>query len=405
MAGLMLAVMLSSGSAAGAPEAPETPPGVPGPPRPADSPVRNGGPDGGLPLLRMTPSVALIGQYDSNVNFTTDEQDDLVLIAMPELRLTYSDRRTSLAAGYRLQAEAYADQTELNTLSRNHVLEGELAYRLTPRLDTSQSGSLAYSRDPTFDQIVAGRRKYWAGSYASGFTYRVLPRVSGFASYRLDGTNFVDARLVDQWAHALELAALLRVTARDTFSPEYRVRLFQFAHGLDSWTHALGAGYERRLAPGWRVRVALGRLFYHDDVERRLDGYTAGVELEGRWEPMVAELRYDRDLAAVSGLEGLFWTHTLTASVRSRGDSVGRLGWDLETQHRWQQATEETADPDIQTVWFRATLSLRATRNLLLNAGYTLLEQTTAAFDGGSDESVVDHRVLLGIVLTHSFEL
>jgi hypothetical protein len=118
------------------------------------------------------------------------------------------------------------------------------------------------------------------------------------------------------------------------------------------------------------------------------------------------ELRYDRDLAPVSGLEGLFWTHTLTASARSRtGEGVGRLGWGLESQHRWQEATEATIDPDVQTVWFRATLSFKATRNLLLNAGYSLLDQTTEALDAGADESVVDHRVLLGIVLTNSFEL
>jgi hypothetical protein len=138
--------------------------------------------------IKLTPSISFEQRWESNVfNRESDERDDFVTFAQPQLELRYDSDRTRIRTSYLLQSRSYADYSGLNSIG--HRLKFDGSRNLTRRLSASLGGALRISpKTDDFDVDGLGFRR-------GRPDYRTYS-LSGSLRYSLDARSAISLGLV-----------------------------------------------------------------------------------------------------------------------------------------------------------------------------------------------------------------
>jgi hypothetical protein len=288
------------------------------------------------------PSLSVSGEYDSNVaGSAADPQSDFIGRLTPAVGVTYVGPQLSLGAGYSIDAEIYAEQSELNNvgdaqrafltgayaldplttvgLGLNFTLTGYSADFLqvapppppsAPR-DTTPEGAVQASppvvTTPTIG-VDVGRRRSWALTVSPYATRQFTPTTSGSIGYSYTRTEVSDGASGSE--HSLSLSAAHSFTIVDQGSLRYTFRAFpEEAEGTET-SHSLLVGWARQLTRRTSFRIEAGPHLQQSDVSLE-----ANAGLAHAFERGSAGLSYRREQTIVVGEAGAPIVDTVGAFV------------------------------------------------------------------------------------------
>ena len=98
----------------------------------------------------VSPSVQFIEEDNDNILFSRDEfeLDDFVTYVQPRLEAIYSTERFHLSLDSGLEAEAYIDNDDLNTIDHDHRIA--LSHALSPSFSLTAGGY--FQQDTTLER-------------------------------------------------------------------------------------------------------------------------------------------------------------------------------------------------------------------------------------------------------------
>ncbi len=145
--------------------------------------------------LRVTPSVEVRQEFDSNIGWRDhDTESDVVTAVTPAVQFSYEDDRGFARARLGIRSRSYWDHAELNGI--DSFARGEFERLLTPRLTLITNGSFDFfpDRDVAFDdggqQLAGGRPDYKRASAQVGFRYALGPVSTLTLASGWEGENF-----------------------------------------------------------------------------------------------------------------------------------------------------------------------------------------------------------------------
>lgn len=143
--------------------------------------------------VTVTPSIALRGEYDDNVYFTTtDEISDYLAIISPALTFDYASELINLEAVGIVDVLRYLDENDINTENQRYTING--GYRFMERW--ALSGNFSYIKDTTLDSeldevgivyVREDRERFNAGA---GLSYQVSELSDMGVNYAYSKTDY-----------------------------------------------------------------------------------------------------------------------------------------------------------------------------------------------------------------------
>lgn len=321
--------------------------------------------------FQVSPSVALVGSWDSNVyNTNTDETSDYIFRALPRLTFFQDAYQTTIQIGGGIQSEVYADNSELNkTVATSDVyLTVEDPLLLTPRLTLRPYFRFVNSNDPVrrneltqffvpgippSEAVITarGKEKEYRGYLLMG--YRVTPKIDIYAGGGVtqrkisESTQFdsQDSRRVN-----VDTSFLYRLTPRLSSGVFYNAGFYSWELAPDNDTHTVGLQGRYRLTELYTLTLRGGSTF--------LDG-PATVVRDG-WYPYGSlDLRYQRQYFGVFLRSSYELAGGSDGQMVKRGSVVLRMenqisekwSWHLRGYYQTNVSLDNPATVDVDTIY------------------------------------------------------
>ena len=379
------------------------PPGTPALPPSGDQPRR--GP------ITITPTLSVIGEYNSNVfQDNNNKVDDFIIAFTPGISVAVENPIYRLIGSYSFTAEIYADQTQLNDAFARQDLRVDGEYRVTPRLTLSLSEAFAisnYTNAIATDAVSTGRDRSTANTLSPGVAFQVDPRTTlrGRGTWTL--LRYDDEAAIDSDTYAAEGFVDYAFTPRLVGSAGYQFAYFDVEDFSGTSTHTPRVGVTYRFTPTLTASLSAGPSFVVSDDETEVTpAITAAIQNQFSWGAVSAQ--YDRAVGTSGGLGGTTDNQAVAAIVQ-----VDRLvrGLVVQFSPRYTRSTSTFGD-DIDTDTFSLTLQARyeIARWVAAIAGYTFYLQrssssVTTSAGTVSATDVYQHRVFVGLQFGYPFRL
>jgi hypothetical protein len=105
--------------------------------------------------FKLTPSVALRQEYNSNIFFdTSNEKDSFITRVKPGLEMLNRTERLDLRLAGSLTPYYYWDETDLNSVDQDY--SGRVSYRVTPLVSVGADAAVRVDHQPDRDLLTTG---------------------------------------------------------------------------------------------------------------------------------------------------------------------------------------------------------------------------------------------------------
>jgi hypothetical protein len=304
--------------------------------------------------VRVTPSVAVSQEYDSNVlRRENREESDLVTRVTPKLSVAQAGERghTRLWAG--LRSRTYWDVSDLDAIDR--FLGWDVEQRLSPRFSAFSDGQLAFyeNLDAVVDNEVVlggGRPDKQLLRAGAGLRYALTPvsNLSAFVGYRewdySSGDTESTSRRRDSESRWGVLSYGRALSPRDQISASLALGESDFSNiGEGSETDDMLEGtaqWARAWSPAWLTSFSAGLRSLKTETaagEDRSVGAIGAAEVTREFQRGELSLSYRRETRPSSGLGSSLDTDRLRTSYETQLTSRLRLAISGE-YHRYRSA-------------------------------------------------------------------
>jgi len=292
--------------------------------------------------FQIRPAISLTQLHDSNLFSTAaNVRRDFITRLTPTVDSDYRSRRLRIAGRYALDAEAFAEHTDLtNALARQQATL-DAVYQPTTRLSLTTGAEYLTTLTP--GELNANTSLTFTRAPASRFGVRsgVSRRLSAVTS--ITGTySFTEDQLERRFeskTHSSRLGLERRLSARTAVTLAYQFRSFRFeSQGPQDWpvdSHALAFGWTRSLARQGSFTLNGGPRVTNRTIRPELNASLDVHALDTDW-----SLSCGRTQNTVIGVVG-------TADVQH---AVAGAGWQLGRSSRIH----------VTPAYFRSTLNRRA---------------------------------------------
>jgi hypothetical protein len=267
----------------------------------------------------ILPTFTLAEEFDDNVFVsTTDPKSDFITRMTPGLQLGYRSQPFTLLVSGSIDAEIYANNTELSDAANRKRAALEVKY-LPFRLLTV-SLNVTYFETNTPSELVPTTGLQLARTHATQLaiipaaTYQISSVDTATASYAFF-RDTLDGGL-DNDTHRVKAGYARQLTPLDTGFTNYRLHVFENQGGPTTITNTPTIGWRRQLTPntvltleGGPRFVSGGPSFIDDTVEPE-----AHASLEHSFKLAKVSLEYHRTEAIVVGRPGQVELESLSGS-------------------------------------------------------------------------------------------
>ena len=267
--------------------------------------------------VRVTPSVATTGEYDSNVFAAPgDSQADFVTRGSMGLGVDYTAERWTTSSRYVHDVEHFANHPDLSSADARQRAALAFLFQATGRttwvadaefLKTRTPGELNESTGLAFTRASASR----ATGHGS-----MRHRFDAVTSAAIDYTATQDhlAGRTDATTHDASAGIERRRTARTTLTLGYQFREFVFTRpgpesAFAATAHAMTLGWTRAMTPRFRLTIDGGPRMTNTSVRPE-------VSASAHYQPSAGEfsIAYTRTQTTVIGLANVAETQSLSGA-------------------------------------------------------------------------------------------
>ncbi|MBI2468896.1 MAG: hypothetical protein HYV62_13975 [Candidatus Rokubacteria bacterium] len=260
-----------------------------------------------------TPSFSLTEEYDDNVFATpTGEREDFITRFSPGLKLGFGSATLTLEASASVDAEVYAEQSELSGAA-NRTRAG-LAVKYLPGPLTTLRLDAAFVQTQTATELLVetgvelGRREATLLGVTPLLSYRFSPLTTGEASYTFRRGTIEDDP--DQTTHEARGALTWQLAQLHTATVGYLYQIFE-TEGADTRTsHTATLGWTGQLGRQTTLTLQAGPRVSDGDV-----GPDILARIEYRMRYGAVSLAYARSEAVVLGRAGTVEAEGLLATL------------------------------------------------------------------------------------------
>jgi hypothetical protein len=351
--------------------------------------------------ITLIPSISLSGEYDDNVTFSRNEEnDDYAGIVSPGFRLDYASELLSFKTSALVDVLRYYDDSDLDTENWKYALNG--VYRLVERW--SVSGDFSYIKDETLDSeleetgIVFRRDERERLNAGGGISY-VLSELSDIgAEYSYSKTDYDDKGLDDydrssvslsynrKFNNGLDVISVTPQYSRGN-SDESKVDGYRLTVG---WTHLPSETY--------RLGVSLGVRYTTTDYDdNRNDsnnwGGVADINLRKSGENYSVKVGFNSDVYYKPSTAEVIQVFKVYGDYSRR--ILERLSMGVRGRVSLAKSEDDDAADDDDIWYFRVDPFLRymLTENHSLRLAYTYQQEYDKNFN--DDERTDRNRVSL----------
>ena len=267
----------------------------------------------------ITPSFSLAEEFDDNVFVsTTDPQSDFITRFTPGVQLGYRSTPFTLLASSSIDAEIFADNTELNGVNRKRAA---LEMKYLPFRLLTTSLNVAYFETETPTDLVPttglqlGRTRATQLSVIPAAIYQITSLDTASASYAYFRDTLEGG--LDNYTHRVRLGYSRQLTSLDLGSINYRLHVFASQDNATTFTNTPTLAWKRQLTPNTVLTleagprfVSGGPAFTDDTVEPE-----AHAGIEHTFKQAKVALEYHRTEAVVVGRPGKVELESVTGSV------------------------------------------------------------------------------------------
>ena len=268
----------------------------------------------------ILPSFSLAEEFDDNVFVsTTDPKSDFITRMTPGLQLGYRSVPFTLLASGSIDAEIYANNSELSDAANRKRAALEVKYLPFSLLTVSLN--VTYFETNTPSELVPTTGLQLARNRATQLaiipaaTYQITSVDTATASYAFFHDT-VEGSL-DNDTHRVKLGYARQLTALDTGFINYRLHVFENQGNPTTITNTPTLGWKRQLTPntvltleGGPRLVSGGPSFIDDTVEPE-----AHASLEHSFKLAKVALEYHRTEAIVVGRPGKVELESVSGSL------------------------------------------------------------------------------------------
>jgi hypothetical protein len=268
----------------------------------------------------ILPSFSLAEEFDDNVFVsTTDPKSDFITRFTPGLQLGYRSVPFTLLASGSIDAEIYANNSELSDAANRKRAALEVKYLPFSLLTVSLN--VTYFETNTPSELVPTTGLQLARNRATQLaiipaaTYQITSVDTATASYAFFHDT-VEGSL-DNDTHRVKLGYARQLTALDTGFLNYRLHVFESQQNPTTITNTPTLGWKRQLTPntvltleGGPRFVSGGPSFIDDTVEPE-----AHASLEHSFKLAKVALEYHRTEAIVVGRPGKVELESVSGSL------------------------------------------------------------------------------------------
>jgi hypothetical protein len=267
----------------------------------------------------VLPSFTLAEEFDDNVFVsTTDPKSDFITRMTPGLQLGYRSVPFTLLASASIDAEIYANNSELSDAANRKRAALEVKYLpfrlLTMSLDVTYFETNTPSELVPTTGLQLARTRATQLAIIPAATYQITSVDTATASYAFFHDTLEGG--LDNDTHRVKLGYARQLTALDTGFVDYRLHVFENEGGPTTITNTPTLGWKRQLTPttvltleGGPRFVSRGPSFIDDTVEPE-----AHASLEHSFKHAKVALEYHRTEAIVVGRPGKVELESVTGS-------------------------------------------------------------------------------------------
>jgi hypothetical protein len=379
--------------------------------------------------FKLTPSLAVRQEYNSNIFFdTSNEKDSFITRVTPGLELLNRTERLDLRLNGQVTPFFYWDESDLNSVDQDY--SGRVSYRLTPLVTVGANGGVLVDYQPDRDVLTTGLtytdnrriRQNYEGSASWMFTE--LMSVSVSYGYTREDWRGVDADDdIEDWdSHGVtlglsrELGAAKGVTVGllntgwavydyETSKTNYYFGTVGVRHRLTEIFNLTADAGVRYTDSDFKVEtlaiVPPGVLaVVTEDKNSSGWGGIGHLEIEYAGERTRASLGASHDINAASGTSGVVQRNGLTFSGGYLLLEKLRLGL-FASAFRNKSEDEEFSGTEINEYTYNLIPSLRWEfyRDVTLEAGYTFTYINDRTEDGNAVRSLAYVQLAYGLPL------
>jgi hypothetical protein len=338
-----------------------------------------------------TPSLSLAEVYDDNLFFTPSQrEEDFISRLSPAIEAGYRSAALTLLGRYTLDAESYAQHSELDTTRARTQAAMDFRYQPTRLLTLSADLNDTKTQMPgelnLETGLQLGRARAERLSIAPAAAYRFGPLTAGTAAYTFTRDKLEGGMGADTHTAALSLDR--RISQRDTMSLAYTFRQFLF-DGQDTTTaHVVTLGGTRAITPQTTVSLVGGPRFSEGSIDPEVSASIRHVRKRGE-----LSLNYARSQSTVIGQAGAVATETFGATA------AYLLGpsWEIQAAPSFLSSRRGALQADVYRM--NLATSYRITKSLSLNGSYQFNSQRGSLDIASGEEITRRNVVLLSIVV------
>ncbi|HMC83389.1 MAG TPA: hypothetical protein VKL61_09170 [Candidatus Polarisedimenticolia bacterium] len=275
------------------------------------------------PDLYFDGSLSLAGVQDDNLFYTAESpQRDVISRLTPGIEAGSRSERLTLSGRWSLDAERFADHSELDTNRARESAAFDLHSRLSRPLSLSLHGDYLSTLTPgelnPATGLAAGRSRARRLSVRPSLDWKLGPTTVGTFGYTRMKDDLVGGVAADTRSTTLGLDH--HPTPRDTLSTHYDFSRYRFEEGVPIAVHTLTFGWERRVGPHGSFELRAGPRYSLDRFDPE-----ASLALQRGGRRVDTSLTVARSLTTVIGQAGTFVTDSVLTAVSYRPVSSLRL--------------------------------------------------------------------------------